>query len=211
MINKEDLQLYFIMGSNNTEKNLVQVLQQAINGGITLFQFREKGLAAKTDGEKRDLGLKLRDVCKENNIPFIVNDDTDLAIALKADGVHIGQNDESILEVKKRIPEHFCVGVSVSTVEEAILAENQGADYLGVGPIFATTTKKDALDPIGTQGLRAIKEKVTIPIVAIGGISNKNAREIMKAGAAGIAVISAICQVKNSQTAALELKKATNL
>ncbi|WP_373284327.1 thiamine phosphate synthase [Virgibacillus oceani] len=211
MIDKKDLQLYFIMGSNNTAANPVHVLQDAINGGITVFQFREKGISAKTGAEKFDLGIQLRSVCRENNIPFIVNDDTDLAVAFKADGIHIGQKDESIKDIKKRIPKHLCAGVSVSTVEEAILAEKQGADYIGVGPIFKTKTKEDALTPIGMHGLGTIIEKVTIPIVAIGGINNKNARQIIQAGADGIAVISAISKVQNSEIAAGELKKATNL
>lgn len=211
MIDGKSLRLYFIMGSMNTTEEPKYVLQQAIDGGITIFQFREKGFAAKTGVEKYKVGIQLRNVCLKNNIPFIVNDDIDLTIKLHADGVHIGQGDASVVNVKERLPNHMRVGVSVSTVEEAVLAEQQGADYLGVGPIFRTSTKADAREPIGVKRIREISKNITIPIVAIGGIKKENTRQIMKAGAAGISVISAISQAENSKEAARELDVATRL
>ncbi|WP_404450958.1 thiamine phosphate synthase [Virgibacillus necropolis] len=211
MIDEKSLRLYFIMGSANTTRDPEYVLQQAIDGGITIFQFREKGIAAKTGAEKCKLGIQLRNVCLKNNIPFIVNDDIDLAVKIQSDGVHIGQKDESVVNVKERLPNYMCVGVSVSTVEEAILAEQQGADYLGVGPIHETSSKADALKPIGVKRIMEISENVTIPIVAIGGIKKENARQIMKAGSAGISVISAISQAENCKEAAHKLDVATRL
>lgn len=211
MIDERKLRLYFIMGSTNTMSDPAETLQKAIDGGVTIFQFREKGIAAKTGTDKYKLGIQLRNVCLKNNIPFILNDDIDLAVKLQADGVHVGQKDESIVNVKKRLPSYMCVGVSVSTVEEALLAERQGADYLGVGPMFRTSTKEDALEPIGVKKLTEINRFVTIPIVAIGGIDKVKTGEIMKAGASGISVISAISHAENCEEAARELNEATRL
>ncbi|ASN03553.1 thiamine phosphate synthase [Virgibacillus necropolis] len=208
MIDKKSLRLYFIMGSTNTIEDPTYVLQQAIDGGITTFQYREKGVTAKKGFEKYKLGIELRNICLNNTIPFIVNDDIALAIKLHADGVHIGQKDESVVNVKERLPNDMSVGVSVSTVEEAVLAEQQGADYLGVGPIFKTSTKANAREPIGVKRIVEISKKIAIPIVAIGGIKRENAGDIMEAGASGISVISAISQAGNYKEAAHELEVA---
>jgi len=204
MISEKDLQLYFIMGSTNTQRDPFQVLQEAIDGGITIFQYREKGTAAKTGAEEIQFGKQLRTICKANHIPFIVNDNIDLAMQLEADGLHLGQGDTPIIEGRKRLSASFPIGISVSTVEEAVLAEQQGASYLGVGPIFPTETKPGK-EPIGIQTIREIKAKTNIPIVAIGGISKNVVPQIKEAGAAGISVISSISQAKNSKQAAQEL------
>jgi len=206
MISEKDLQLYFIMGSTNTQKDPFQVLQEAIDGGITIFQYREKGTAAKTGEEEIQFGKQLRAICKANHIPFIVNDNIDLAMQLEADGLHLGQGDTPIIEGRKRLSASFSIGISVSTVEEAVLAEQQGASYLGVGPIFLTETKPGK-EPIGIQTIREIKAKTNIPIVAIGGITKNVVPQIKEAGAAGISVISSISQAKNSKQAAQELRK----
>lgn len=205
MIDGKNLRLYFIMGSTNTTADLAYVLQEAIDGGITIFQYREKGFIAKNGLEKYQLGVTLRTICHQNNIPFVVNDDIDLAVKLQADGVHVGQTDESIVKVRERMPAYMSIGVSVSTVEEAIVAEKQGADYLGVGPIYRTSTKADALEPIGVNRVLEIGANVAIPMVAIGGINSKNAGEIRKAGATGICVISAISHAENCKEATREL------
>lgn len=206
MIHEKDLQLYFIMGSNNTTRNHFEVLQEAIDGGITVFQYREKGLAAKTGKEKVQFGRQLREICKVNGVPFIANDDINLAIQLDADGVHLGQGDESIVEVRKRMPASFSIGISVSTAEEAILAEQQGASYLGLGPIFKTRTKP-GVQPVGIQSIREMKARTSIPIVTIGGITQAVASQIKEAGAAGISVVSAISQATDSKQAAQELRE----
>lgn len=211
MIDKKGLRLYFIMGSANTIEDPTHVLQQAIDGGITSFQYREKGITAKAGVEKYKLGIRLRNVCLENNIPFIVNDDINLAVRLHADGVHIGQQDVPIKNVKERIPIYMRVGVSVSTVEEAVLAEQQGADYLGVGPVFRTSSKTDAREPVGVIRIKEISNKVAIPIVAIGGIKKETAGQIINAGAAGISVISAISMAESYEEAARDLDNATRL
>src|SRR5699024_5890610 len=131
---RDVLQLYFIMGSNNTNDHPVEVLKKAIEGGVTCFQFREKGPGAKTGTEKLTLGRQLRDVCRDHQIPFVVNDDVDLAIKLEADGIHIGQDDTSIEDVRKKVSRECFIGVSTSTIEESLDAEKRGADYVGVGP-----------------------------------------------------------------------------
>src|SRR5690625_2551217 len=164
------LKLYFIMGSQNTKSDPVDILKAAIAGGITCFQYREKGEHAKVGLDRINLGLNLRKLCRENNIPFIVNDDVELAIKLDADGIHVGQDDIAIDELRKIVPSHYMIGLSTSTIEESLEAERLNVDYIGVGPVYKTTTKDDALQPIGLKGLQKIRKETTIPIVAIGGI-----------------------------------------
>ena len=180
------LSVYFIMGSNNCTKDPLQVLREALEGGITIFQFREKGEGALTGEERICFAKELQAICKEYGVPFIVNDDVELALELDADGVHVGQDDEGITSVREKMGDKI-IGVSTHTIEEARWAIENGADYLGVGPIFPTSTKKD------TKGLAHFREQgITIPIVGIGGISIENTASVIEAGADGISVISAI-------------------
>lgn len=186
------LQVYFIMGSNNCERDPLQVMKEALDGGVTLFQFREKGEGALAGEERVRFAKRLQMLCKEYDVPFIVNDDVELAIELGADGVHVGQDDEGITSVREKMGDKI-VGVSTHTIEEARFAITNGADYLGVGPIFPTSTKKDTKAVQGTKGLRHFREAgITVPIVGIGGITVKNAASVIKAGADGVSVISAI-------------------
>ncbi|WP_242298378.1 thiamine phosphate synthase [Bacillus cereus group sp. BfR-BA-01424] len=180
------LSVYFIMGSNNCTKDPLQVLREALEGGITIFQFREKG------EERICFAKELQAICKEYGVPFIVNDDVKLALELDADGVHVGQDDEGITSVREKMGDKI-VGVSTHTIEEARWAIENGADYLGVGPIFPTSTKKDTKAVQGTKGLAHFREQgITIPIVGIGGISIENTASVIEAGADGVSVISAI-------------------
>ncbi|MEN1938102.1 thiamine phosphate synthase [Paenibacillus sp. 102] len=186
------LQVYFIMGSNNCKQDPLQVMKEALDGGVTLFQFREKGEGALTSEERVRFAKQLQVLCKEYGVPFIVNDDVELAIELDADGVHVGQDDEGITSVREKMGDKI-VGVSAHTVEEARFAIANGADYLGVGPIFPTSTKKDTKAVQGTKGLRHFREAgITVPIVGIGGITAENAASVIEAGADGVSVISAI-------------------
>ncbi|MEY8349875.1 thiamine phosphate synthase [Bacillus cereus] len=186
------LQVYFIMGSNNCKRGPLQVMKEALDGGVTLFQFREKGEGALTGEERVRFAKQLQALCKEYDVPFIVNDNVELAIELDADGVHVGQDDEGITSVREKMGDKI-VGVSAHTVEEARFAIVNGADYLGVGPIFPTSTKKDTKAVQGTKGLRHFREAgITVPIVGIGGITVENAASVIEAGADGISVISAI-------------------
>ncbi|KQL50373.1 thiamine-phosphate pyrophosphorylase [Heyndrickxia shackletonii] len=204
---RDILKLYFIMGSTNCYKSPASVLKDAIAGGITLFQFREKGIDALTGDAKFALAEELQTICKEHGIPFIVNDDIDLAISLEADGVHIGQEDAPVDEVRKRIGDKI-LGVSVHTMEEALTAMEAGADYFGVGPIFPTKTKEDAKPVQGVQHIQHFREKgITIPMVGIGGITMENALKVMKAGADGVSVITAISKATDITKAAQRLRE----
>ncbi|OPA06160.1 thiamine phosphate synthase [Bacillus cereus] len=186
------LQVYFIMGSNNCTKDPLAVLKEALDGGVTLFQFREKGEGSLIGGDRVRFAKELQTLCKEYSVPFIVNDDVELAIELDADGVHVGQDDEGITSVREKMGDKI-IGVSAHTIEEARFAIENGADYLGVGPIFPTSTKKDTKAVQGTKGLAYFREQgITVPIVGIGGITIENTVAVIEAGADGVSVISAI-------------------
>ena len=204
------LKVYFIMGSQNCIKKPYDVLLESIAGGITCFQFREKGQGSLKGKEKYALAKELQVLCQNAQIPFIVNDDIDLALALNADGVHIGQEDESVQSVRARIGNKI-LGVSIHNTEEAADAIQAGADYFGVGPIFPTQSKADARDVQGVKIIHEIRQKgINIPIVGIGGITSKNAVSVINAGADGVSVISAISQSQNPKFAVEQLKDSVN-
>ncbi|SEU09934.1 thiamine-phosphate pyrophosphorylase [Salinibacillus kushneri] len=203
---EEYLSLYFIMGSVNCSQDPVEVLKQAIDGGITLFQYREKGEGALQGNEKYRLGEKLKKVCLNAGIPFIINDDVNLGIALDADGIHVGQDDEAAHTVQQKMGNKI-LGVSTHTIAEARKAVFDGADYIGVGPIFPTRSKDDANKVQGIQILQQFREQqITLPMVGIGGITAANAKQVIDAGANGVSVISAIAGADNVKQAALQLK-----
>ncbi|MBM7585745.1 thiamine-phosphate pyrophosphorylase [Bacillus pakistanensis] len=192
---KEQLELYFVMGSVNCDRDPREVLTEALEGGVTMFQFREKGEPCLEGEAKLELAKDLQKICQQFSVPFIVNDDVELALLLNADGVHVGQEDDDIEEVRRRIGTKL-LGVSAHNVEEAKRAIALGADYLGVGPMFLTTTKADIRKVEGPNVLKKIRTAgITIPLVGIGGIKLNNASEVIQAGADGIAVISAISRV----------------
>ncbi|SES90619.1 thiamine-phosphate diphosphorylase [Oceanobacillus limi] len=204
------LKTYFIMGSQNCDEDPREVLKDAIHGGITLFQFREKGDQALVGEEKIRLAKELLEICKHYQVPFIVNDDIDLALKINADGVHIGQDDEPAEQVRKKIGDKI-LGISAHNQEEVEAAINQGADYIGTGPVFPTETKKDTEAVQGTilvQELR--KQGISIPIVGIGGITPENAASVVKGGADGVSVITAISKAKSPKEQARLLKAAVD-
>ncbi|ALC90733.1 thiamine-phosphate pyrophosphorylase [Bacillus sp. FJAT-18017] len=208
---KELLKVYFISGSNNCLKQLEEVLEEAIKGGITLFQFREKGTNALKGDDRTDLAKRLFNICKQYNVPFIVNDDIELALAINADGVHIGQDDGCAEEVRKRIGDKL-LGVSAHSEKEVQLASQAGADYVGIGPIFSTSTKEDAKAARGTSLIKELRKKgYDIPIVGIGGITTSNAAPVIEAGADGVSVITAISLTENSFDAARQLKQEVTM
>ncbi|OPA81264.1 thiamine-phosphate diphosphorylase [Paenibacillus selenitireducens] len=196
------LKLYLVMGSTNCQGDPLIVLDEAIQGGITLFQFREKGEGALVGDAKEQLARQLQARCQAHGVPFIVNDDVELAIRMEADGVHIGQDDEPADQVRQRLGAHRIVGVSAHSMAEVERAISDGADYVGIGPIYPTATKKDAKAVQGTRLIQELREQgLTIPLVGIGGITAENASDVILAGADGIAVVSAISmstQVKQS-------------
>lgn len=207
---RQYLRLYLVMGSVNCTRPPEEVLTSAIAGGITLFQFREKGVGALTGQAYYELGERLQQICKTHQIPFIVNDDIELAIALDADGIHVGQDDAPADGIRARLGYNKMIGVSAHNVTEARQAIQDGADYLGIGPIYPTISKADAQAVQGTSTITALKNHhIDIPLVGIGGIHAHNAEPIFTAGADGIAVISAIAGQDNVEQATQQLSSLT--
>ncbi|WP_025718335.1 thiamine phosphate synthase [Paenibacillus sp. 1-18] len=203
----QHLQVYLVLGSVNCLAEPGRIVQEALAGGTTMVQFREKGRGALTGAPRIELARWLQEQCRRAGVPFIVNDDVELALELDADGVHIGQDDESADSVRERIGNRI-LGVSAHTIEEARRAILQGADYLGVGPIYPTLSKDDAhavQGPVILYELR--KAGIDVPIVGIGGITADRVEEVIRAGADGVAVISAVTQAERIQAAAEKLKK----
>lgn len=185
------------MGSQNCDRDPIAILKTAAEAGITAFQYREKGTDSLSGKEKLQLGLLLRDVCRDYNIPFIVNDDADLAEALDADGIHVGQDDFSPKELRERFPDKL-IGLSISNERELDSSPVQFIDYIGAGPIFETSSKDDAKEVVGPEWITTLKKRLPdIPIVGIGGITPENAQQVLDAGADGVSVISAITKSAN--------------
>jgi thiamine-phosphate pyrophosphorylase len=181
---------------------LLQIVAAVLEGGATAVQLRDK---KTTPRDLLPLGAEMRRIAHQHHASFIVNDRVDLALALEADGVHVGQDDLPPLEVRRLMPHPRRMGVSAGTVQEALAAERAGADYVGAGPVFATPTKPDAGIPIGLEGLSAIAAAVSMPVVGIGGIHAENAASVIEAGAAGVAVISALVGSGDPEKAAREI------
>ncbi|MGN8456277.1 thiamine phosphate synthase [Helicobacter pylori] len=196
---------YHIKGGKNDRINaLLETLELALQSQITAFQFRQKGdLALQDPIEIKRLALECQKLCKKYGTPFIVNDEARLALELKADGVHVGQEDMAIEEVVTLCQKHLFIGLSVNTLEQALKARHlDGVAYLGVGPIFPTPSKKDAKEVVGVNLLKKIHDSgVEKPLIAIGGITTDNASKLQKFS--GIAVISAITQARD-KTLAIE-------
>lgn len=202
MFNKKYLKLYFICGTQDCiNKNFLEVLEDALRAGITAFQFREKGKNSLKGEEKKNIAIEAQKMCKRYNVPFIINDDIDLAIELDVDGVHIGQDDEPIEKVRELFPNKF-IGLSISNMNEYKNSKLYLADYIGVGPIYSTISKDDASKECGLSLLEEIRlVDDTIPIVAIGGITVDKTRDIIKSGADGVSVISAISRADDTYIA----------
>ncbi len=194
---------YHIKGGKNDRINaLLETLELALQSKITAFQFRQKGdLALQDPTQIKQLALECQKLCQKYGAPFIVNDEVQLALELKADGVHVGQEDMAIEEVVTLCKKHQFIGLSVNTLEQALKARHlDGVAYLGVGPIFPTPSKKDAKEVVGVELLKKIHDSgVKKPLVAIGGITTDNASKLQKFS--GIAVISAITQAKDKALA----------
>ncbi|WP_424017047.1 thiamine phosphate synthase [Halorientalis pallida] len=188
-------------------RSTVEIVEGAIDGGIDVVQLREKEMPAR---DRYDLGLELRELTRDADVPLIVNDRVDLAAAVDADGVHLGDADLPISVARDRLGEDAIVGRSVSTPEAAREAERAGADYLGVGAVYPTDSKDT--DPEGTEigldRIRAVAEAVEIPFVGIGGVKPDNAAAVIEAGADGVAVISAITAADDPAAATRELGAA---
>ena len=181
---------------------LIQRITEALDNGMTCVQLREKHMS---DEDFLSEAREVSALCKHYNVPFIINDNVDVAIACGADGIHVGQSDEAATQVRARVGSSMIVGVSASSLEEAIKAEKDGADYVGVGAVFSTSTKADA-DYLSMDELRAICETVNIPTVAIGGIHAGNIQLLQGTGIDGVAVVSAIFGADDSAAATAQLR-----
>ena len=183
------------------EETLYDQVKKALDGGATFVQLREKIDREDFLAEAKEI----QKLCKEYGVPFVINDEVSIAKDIDADGVHVGQSDMEAMDVRKILGSDKILGVSAQTVEQAIIAEKHGADYLGVGAVFTTGSKDDA-DDVSHETLKAICEAVSIPVIAIGGITKDNVAELAGSGICGVAVISAIFGQKDIQKATEELK-----
>ena len=208
MFNKELLKLYFICGTTTClGKDLYTVVEDALKGGITLFQFREKGKGALEGEEKLELAIKLKNLCKKYNVPFIVNDDIELALEIDADGVHVGQDDLGVDEIRKLMPNKI-IGLSIGNEEELKQSKVEYVDYVGVGPVYVTQSKDDAGGAIGYEGLELMKKLLPqMPLVAIGGIQTQHIKDVMKTNVDGVSIISAISYSDNIEKTVREMNE----
>ena len=198
-MNPSILRKYFIMGSQDCKRDPEEILLEAIEAGITAFQYREKGTGSLEGDEKIELGERLRQICSDNRIPFIINDNSELIELLNVDGVHVGQDDMSVDILRKKYPD-LLIGLSVSTQSELDKSNLDILDYIGVGPVYSTTSKPDAKTAIGTNWIKTLKKRYPeLLIVGIGGITENNADTVIEAGADGVSVISAITNSKDIQ------------
>lgn len=205
-LNSKSLLLYAITDSSWLNgKTLPEAVEEAILGGATFIQLREKNLNYE---EFLKTAREVKSVTYKYNIPFVINDNVDVAVQVDADGAHIGQSDEEIKIARKKLGSKKIIGLSARTVEEAVKAEENGADYIGVGAIFNTSTKLDA-NTVSIETLKEICKTVNIPVVAIGGISKDNVHELSGTGISGISVVSAIFAQDNIKIATIELLELT--
>jgi thiamine-phosphate diphosphorylase len=187
------------------QKLLLEAVRQAIEGGARLIQYRDKKSAR---GMMYDTAKQLRKMTAEHGAMLIINDQIDLALAVKADGVHLGQDDLPLWIARKILGNEAIVGISTHTLDEAVHAESEGADYIGFGPIFQTQTKEDARAPVGIKAISELKQRVRIPIYAIGGIQRSHLSDLITAGVDGVAVISALAgDVRSNVAEWLEIFK----
>jgi len=207
MFDRKDLMLYAVTDRSwlRGGEALRSQVEKALQGGASFVQLREKELS---DDEFLKEALEIRELCRKYNVPFVINDNVEVAMAADADGVHVGQSDMEAGEVRRRIGRDKILGISAASVEQAMLAEKKGADYLGVGAVFPTSSKSDA-EEVSFETLKEICEAVSIPVVAIGGINAGNVMKLAGSGICGVAVISALFAQPDIAAAAAELKELT--
>ncbi|MEE4243458.1 MAG: thiamine phosphate synthase [Desulfopila sp.] len=198
-----DYSLYLVtdrrlsLGRSNQE-----VVAAAVAGGVSCVQLREKNLDTRSFVAEAEALMSLLQPLR---IPLIINDRVDIALAVGADGVHLGQNDMKIEDARRLLGNSKIIGISAECLDHAVRAEKAGADYIGISPVYATATKADTAPPLGPEGVAEIRRRVRLPLVAIGGIHRENSATVLQAGADGLAVVSAIVQAASPQEAAREL------
>ena len=206
----DQLQVYFVCGTQDTglnKKRLLEIVEEACRGGVTCFQFREKGDGTLEGQQKLELAQQLQQICAKYDVLFIVNDDVELAVAVNADGVHVGQ-DDMCLEDVRNIVGHKVVGISIHSIEELHKTDVLYADCVGVGPMYTTSSKPDAQEPCGPERIAELQTQgLNLPCVGIGGITIDNAMAVLRAGACGVAVISAIAHAEKPHEAVRQFKE----
>jgi thiamine-phosphate pyrophosphorylase len=199
-----DYSLYLVTDRSLSKgRSTAEIVAAAVAGGVSCIQLREKSCGTR---EFLNEALALQPLLKSRNIPLIINDRLDIALAIEADGVHLGQSDMPIGMARKIAGDSLIIGISAESVDDALRAEQEGADYIGISPVFSTPTKTDIAPPLGLEGVRQIRALVDIPLVGIGGIHSDNAESVIAAGADGIAVVSAIVSAADPAGAAKKLK-----
>ena len=217
---QEILPLYFVAGtqdcrhlSDNPAESLLFVLKQALEGGITCFQFRDKGKFSLENSpmEQRSLAISCQNLCRQYNVPFIVDDNVDLALEIEADGIHVGQSDTPVKTIRARTNKPLIIGWSVNRLDEAKIGEELSEiDYFGIGPIFLTQSKENPKPTLGMAFIQTLRKAgITKPLVAIGGVKLEHVKTLRKYGADGIAVITAISQAKDIKASTKALKEAS--
>ena len=201
-----DLSLYLVTDKSDDVEKFLNTIEEAIKGGVTVVQIREK--TAETL-DFYNLALKVKEITTKYNVPLIINDRVDVALAIDAEGVHVGQSDMPCDVTRKLIGEDKILGVSAATIDEAKKAEKDGADYIGTGAVFPTATKDDA-PSITKQDLKDVVDSISIPVVAIGGITLENASQLKDTGIAGLSVVSAIMSAENPKKASQNLLNIFN-
>lgn len=202
-ISKETVLLYGVTDRGNLHgKTLFQQVEESLKGGVTLVQLREKHLSFE---EFLEEAKEMKKLCRKYGVPLLINDNVEICIESGADGVHVGQKDMEAGAVREKLGRDKIIGVSARTVEQALAAQKAGADYLGVGAVFSTSTKEDA-KALDHEILKAITEAVDIPVAAIGGINSENILQLKGTGIDGVAVVSAIYGQENPKEAAEKLK-----
>ena len=203
---KEDIDysVYLVTDSRDkTEEEFLAIIEEAIEGGTSIVQLREKTASTK---DFYELALKVKEITSRHDVPLLINDRIDIALAIDSEGVHIGQDDMPADIARAIIGDEKILGVSASTVDEAVKAQKDGADYIGSGAVFPTSTKDDA-DSVSKDELKEIVNSIDIPVVAIGGITLENAQELKDTGISGFSVVSAIMSAKDPQEASEKLKE----
>ncbi len=201
------LGLYVITDSRaDLGRGHLEVARAALEGGADVLQLRAKSAGGR---EMYEMAVAIGEMVRKSDrmVTFLVNDRLDVALAAGADGVHLGWDDIPPIKARRLLGDELIMGVSASSVEEAVAAREAGADYLGVGPVYPTSTKEDAGEPLGLEGLREIAQAVDIPVVAIGGVNLERVREVLEAGASGVAVISAVTEAEDMRRAVLRLRR----
>lgn len=202
MMDPSLLSLYLIADPDQVSGDLVPVVERAIDGGVTMVQLRAKSV---TDRQQLGVAITIRELCGRRGVPFLVNDRLDIALACEADGVHLGTDDLPVAVARRLGGPGFLIGFSPETESELARSAGEGADYLGIGPVYGTATKADAGQALGVEEFSRRCQTSSLPVVGIGGINSTNAARVVIAGARGVAVVSAILRAPDAKAASREL------